>query len=79
MRPVGLSDWVREAEARERERRDAIIARQRAKRKADWDARDDEVRQRLCKLPRVGSLRARWLTALASSGNGTAVDGRGTL
>ena len=74
-----VSDWVREAEARERARRDAIVARQRAARKAERDARLEQARVRLDELPRGGSLRARWLAALASSGNGAAVDGGGTL
>ena len=74
-----IPGWVLDAEREESERRRRRDERARAEREAQRSARLAHARQVYETLPGVGSLRGRWLAALATSGDGAAVEGRGTL
>ena len=76
---AAVPSWVRAAEAAECERRRERERVSREEAEAQRAVRLAGVRARYSALPGVGSLRGRWLAALATTGDGSALGGLGTL
>ena len=77
--PTPIPQWVLDADAAEGALRRRREERLHAERQAQLSARLALTREAYRRLPAAGSLRGRWMAALAVAGDGTAVDGNGTL